>query len=64
MKFLQHLLQCIARWSRERSQPGQGLVEYALILSFVALVVVAALGHLQPAIATSLNNTNNSLLAH
>ncbi|MDH7488993.1 MAG: pilus assembly protein [Anaerolineae bacterium] len=34
--------------SRIRRQTGQGLVEYALILIFVAIVVIAALMALGP----------------
>jgi len=34
-----------------RSQSGQGLVEYALILVLVAVVVIAVLALLGPAIA-------------
>ncbi len=34
-----------------RSQTGQGLVEYALILVLVAVVVIAVLALLGPAIA-------------
>ena len=35
------------------AESGQGLAEYALILAFVALVCVAALGALGSAIASS-----------
>ena len=38
---------------------GQGLVEYALILGFIAIVVVIALKFLQPNISTSLNQVTN-----
>jgi pilus assembly protein Flp/PilA len=31
------------RWFKRRSQRGQGLVEYALILFLVAIVVITAL---------------------
>lgn len=40
-----------ARWQPDES--GQGLAEYALILTFIALVCVAALGALGQAIAGS-----------
>jgi hypothetical protein len=36
-----------------RSEAGQGLAEYALILAFIALACVAALGALGTAIAGS-----------
>jgi Flp pilus assembly pilin Flp len=39
---------------------GQGLVEYAAILVFVAAVLVVAELYLQPHIAASLNNVANS----
>jgi Flp pilus assembly pilin Flp len=62
MKSVRKVLQYISMWSLHRHQPGQGLVEYAMILSFVAVFVVAALMHLQPAISTSLNMTGNVLI--
>ncbi len=40
---------------------GQGLVEYALILVFVAIVVIAALLILGPVIGNSFSTLNNSL---
>lgn len=42
-------------------QRGQGLVEYALIIAFVALIVVAALVVLGPRIASIFNRVNSSL---
>ncbi|HLY30384.1 MAG TPA: Flp family type IVb pilin [Ktedonobacterales bacterium] len=44
-----------------RSERGQGLVEYALIIALVAIVVIAALILLGPAIASTFNNITNSL---
>lgn len=38
---------------RRRSETGQGLAEYALILALIALVCVAALGALGQAIVNS-----------
>jgi Flp pilus assembly pilin Flp len=46
---------------RERADEGQGMVEYALILSFVSVMVIMALKYLQPAISETLNNVANSL---
>jgi pilus assembly protein Flp/PilA len=43
------------------TQKGQGLVEYALILVFVAIVVFAALMILGPIIGNSFSTLNNSL---
>ncbi len=43
------------------SSDGQGMVEYALILAFIAILVIVALKFLQPAIATTLNRVSNSL---
>ena len=46
---------------KERSEDGQGMVEYALILAFIAILVIVALKFLQPAISNTLNNVGNSL---
>jgi pilus assembly protein Flp/PilA len=46
---------------RERAEEGQGLVEYALIMAFIALMCIVALKYLQPAISNTLNNVSNSL---
>jgi pilus assembly protein Flp/PilA len=46
---------------RERAEEGQGMVEYALILAFIAILVIVALKFLQPAISNTLNNVSNSL---
>jgi Flp pilus assembly pilin Flp len=46
---------------RERADEGQGLVEYALLLGFIAVMVIMALKYLQPAISYTLNNVANSL---
>ena len=46
---------------RERNEEGQGMVEYALILAFIAILVIVALKFLQPAISTTLNNVALSL---
>ncbi len=42
-------------------QRGQGLVEYALILSLVAIIVFAALMILGPAIGQTFSTINDSL---
>jgi len=44
-----------------RKEKGQGLVEYALILVLVALVVIAALMVLGPAIGGTFSKINSSL---
>jgi len=44
-----------------RTQRGQGLVEYALILVLVAIVVIAALMILGPIIGNVFSTVNNSL---
>ena len=46
---------------RQRAEEGQGMVEYALILAFIAILVIVALKFLQPAISNTLNNVTNSL---
>lgn len=43
----------ITRTRGPRDESGQGLAEYALIITFIALVSVAALGSLGGAIASS-----------
>jgi len=40
---------------------GQGLVEYAIILSFVALVVIAVVRLLGPEVGNSFSRINNSV---
>jgi pilus assembly protein Flp/PilA len=47
--------------AREQAEEGQGMVEYALILAFIAILVIVALKFLQPAISKTLNNVTNSL---
>jgi Flp pilus assembly pilin Flp len=37
------------------------MVEYALIMAFIALMCIMALKYLQPAISNTLNNVSNSL---
>jgi pilus assembly protein Flp/PilA len=44
-----------------RSERGQGLVEYALILVLVAIVVIAALMILGPIIGNTFSTINDSL---
>jgi Flp pilus assembly pilin Flp len=46
---------------RERVEEGQGMVEYALIMAFIALMCIAALQYLQPMISNTLDNVSNSL---
>jgi Flp pilus assembly pilin Flp len=50
-----------ALWNvARRAERGQGLVEYAAILGFLAAIVVVAIHFFEPAVATSLNNVTNS----
>jgi pilus assembly protein Flp/PilA len=42
-------------------EKGQGLVEYAIILSLVALVVIAVVWMLGPKIGQTYSNINNSV---
>jgi len=44
--------------SREK---GQGLVEYAIILAFVALVVISVVRLLGPSIGNTFSNITNSV---
>ena len=46
---------------RERAEEGQGMVEYALILAFIAILVIVALKFLQPAINNTLHQVTYSL---
>ncbi len=42
-------------------EKGQGLVEYAIILVFVALVVIAIMRLLGPKVGNTFSSINNSL---
>jgi pilus assembly protein Flp/PilA len=44
-----------------RAQSGQGLVEYALILSLIAIVVIAALTFIQGGISGDLSKIGSKL---
>ena len=45
-----------------RKEKGQGLVEYAIILTLVALVVIAVMRLLGPKVGNTFSTINNSLL--
>ncbi len=45
----------------KRNERGQGLVEYALIIALVAIVVIAALVLLGPAISSIFVNIDSAL---
>lgn len=49
----------IARFVRE--EEGQDLIEYALLIVFIALVVVAALGPLGTRVSSVYQSVNSSL---
>jgi pilus assembly protein Flp/PilA len=42
-------------------EKGQGLVEYAIILAFVAMVVIAIMRLLGPTIGNTFSSMNNSI---
>jgi pilus assembly protein Flp/PilA len=42
-------------------EKGQGLVEYAIILAFVAIVVIAIMRLLGPKIGNTFSSMNNSI---
>jgi pilus assembly protein Flp/PilA len=42
-------------------EEGQGLVEYAIILAFVAIVVIAVIRLLGPTIGNTFSSINNSI---
>jgi len=46
---------------RQDEREGQGLVEYALIMAFIAIFVIVALKFLQPQISNTLNLVANGL---
>ncbi len=43
------------------AQPGQSLVEYALILAFVSLVIIVAMEFLAPSISRTFTHVGNCL---
>jgi pilus assembly protein Flp/PilA len=51
----------VAGMPEYRSAHGQGLVEYALVISLVALVVFVALLMIGPVLGNIFSNINNSL---
>ena len=46
---------------RERSEEGQSMVEYALLLAFISMAVIGAMKYLQPHISKTLNSVARSL---
>ena len=46
----------------KKSESGQGLVEYALIIVFVALAVIVVLAVMGPQVRDAYNNVINSIL--
>ena len=42
-------------------EKGQGLIEYAIILSFVAVVVVAVMWSIGPKLGNTYSSINNSM---
>ena len=59
MALINYVLGIIDRFRSD--EEGQGLAEYALILSLIAIVAIAALLLLGPAIAAILTEVANSL---
>lgn len=49
MMSLMNLLSML--WQQRRADKGQGMVEYALLLALIAILVIAVLVFLGPAIA-------------
>jgi len=43
-------------------EKGQGLVEYAIILSFVAIVVIAVMRLIGPKVGNVFSSINNSIV--
>lgn len=52
-------IQALVRAIGDGSAEGQGLVEYAAIIGFVAACMVVAILYLEPNIALSLNRVTN-----
>ena len=53
----------ITLWKRAQYQEGQALVEYALLISLIALVAIGALHFLGGSVSNTLNHIANSLNA-
>jgi pilus assembly protein Flp/PilA len=58
--MVQLLRLVLARW-QERSERGQTLVEYGLLLALIAIVVIAVLLLLGPAISGIFQSVNDQL---
>ena len=43
-------------------EKGQGLVEYAIIISFVAIVVIVAMRLIGPRVGNVFSSVNNSII--
>ena len=43
-------------------EEGQGLVEYAIIISFVAIVVIVAMRLIGPRVGNVFSSVNNSII--
>jgi Flp pilus assembly pilin Flp len=57
----QVLAQDLVTKLRERSDEGQSMVEYALLLAFISMAVIGAMKYLQPHISKTLNEVARSL---
>ena len=57
----QVLAQDLVTKLRERSDEGQSMVEYALLLAFISMAVIGAMKYLQPHISRTLNEVARSL---
>ena len=58
--MLQFAEACYGLYATEEAE-GQGLVEYALIIAFIAVVVIVAMIFLQGKISTLFSRVGNSL---
>lgn len=58
--MVQLLRLVLARW-QERSERGQTLVEYGLLLALIAIVVIAVLLLLGPAVSGIFQSVNDQL---
>jgi pilus assembly protein Flp/PilA len=48
-------------WRRRRSDNGQGLVEYALVLALIAVIAVIALIYIGTQVSAALSDVGNSI---
>lgn len=58
---LRPLTRLFSAWTEDRDNDGQTLVEYALLLAFIALIVVVVLVLFGPAVSGMFQEVNDSI---